>query len=185
MRKAAMICGMEAEPASAAKRLAQDSRTRRLLELAAQIHRLPARRFPYNNVLMLSPRPLAGLIPLDERNRRGQLTLQYSNQALQKQGFLSIHLWENQATSTLEECLLLIRAHGKPLPDLGAIPLDAAEILLEADREAADGGSWRESCIKEIIAKRWQEWIQAEYPDEYAFAGQPIEEMKLRCHDGR
>ena len=185
MRKAAMICGMEAEPASAAKRLAKDSCTRRLLELAAQIHRLPARRFLYNNVLILSPRPLEGLIPLDERNRRGQLTLQYSNQALQKQGFLSIHLWENQATSTLEECLLLIRAHGKPLPDLGAIPLDAAAILAEADREAADGGSWREPCIKEIIAKRWQEWFQAEYPDEYDLAGQRIEEMGLRCHDGR
>ena len=185
MRKAAMICGLEAEPTSAAKRLAKDSRTRRLLELAAQIHRLPARRFPYNNVLMLSPRPLAGLIPLDERNRRGQLTLQYSNQSLQRQGFLSIHLWENQATSTLEECLLLIRAHGKPLPDLGAIPLDAAEILAEADREAADGGIWRECCIKEIIAKRWQEWIQAEYPDEYDLARQRIEEMGLRCHDGR
>lgn len=185
MRKAAMICGMEAEPTNAAKRLAKDSRTRRLLELAAQIHRLPVRRFPYNNVLILSPRPLAGLIPLDERNRRGQLTLQYSNQALQKQGFLSIHLWENQATSTLEECLLLIQAHGKTLPDLGGIPLDEAEILAEADQEASNDGFWRESCIKEIIAKRWQEWFQAEYPDEYALAGQRIEEMGLRCHDGR
>lgn len=185
IRKAAMICGLEDEPTSAAKRLAKDSRTRRLLELAAQIHLLPARRFPYNNVLILSPRPLAGLIPLDERNRRGQLTLQYSNQALQKQGFLSIHLWENRATSTLEECLLLIRANGKTAPDLSGIPLDEEEILAEANREAADDRLWREACIKEIIAKRWQEWFQAEYPDEYALAGQRIEEMGLRCHDGR
>ena len=43
----------------------------------------------------------------------------------------------------------------------------------------------RVSCIKEMIAKRWQEWFQTEYPDEYALAGQRIEEMGLRCHDGR
>ena len=165
--------------------LIKDLPTRRLVNVAAQIHRLPGRRLLYDNVLLISPQRLEGLVPLDQPNHREQTTTQYTAETLQHQGLISVHLWPNKAARIMEETLLLIRSNGKPMPDLGSIPLDAQSILAEAEEQKEAACGWREFCVKEIVEARWLEWFKAEYPVEFAGAAQRVEEMDRRCGDGR
>ena len=165
--------------------LLNDPPMRRLMNVAAQFHRLPGRWRLYDNVLLISPQRLEGLVPLDQPNHRQQLTTQYTAETLQQQGFISVHLWPNKAARIMEETLLLIRSNGKVLPDLGSIPLDAQSILAEAEEQKEAVCGWREFCVKEIIEARWLEWFRTEYPTEFARAEKRTEEMDLRCRDGR
>lgn len=160
-------------------------RIRKLFTVAASLCMTAISWAYLRNCLVLGPRNLSELVPLGRVDHRKQLTVQYRSTRLREQGFLLIGLWEGEATTAIEETLLLIRANGKPLPDVRDIPLDAQSILAEAEEIVEKHGPWRKTeVVSEGVEKIWLNWFAQNYPDEYELARQRTREMNFRRQDG-
>ena len=160
-------------------------RIRKLFTVAASLC-MTAFSWAYlRNCLVLGPRNLSEIVPLGRVDHRKQLTVQYRSHRLQQQGLLLIGLWEGEAATAIEETLLLIRANGKPVPDVRDIPLDEQPILAEAEEIAEKHGPWRKTeVVSEAVEKGWLSWFAHHYPDEYELARQRTREIKFYSKDG-
>lgn len=165
--------------------VASNPRISQLFQVAIKIYRTASRRVQYNNVLILAPKKLRTLIPLDCFNHRHQLTSQYCADRLEKQGFLKIMLCESKTARIIEEALLQIRANGKTVPAVAAIPLDEQAIFavvdLQLEKEPCLSRGW---TVNQAVEKCWNEWFEMQYPEEYAIAGRKITEEFHRRFDG-
>ncbi|MHC1759306.1 MAG: PHP domain-containing protein [Negativicutes bacterium] len=165
--------------------VASNPRISQLFQVAIELCGKASSRVLYRNVLILAPKKLRELIPLDCFNHRHQMTSQYSAGSLEKQGFLKIELWNSEFACMVEEMLLRIRANGKIVPVIAEIPLDEqtffAEVALQQEQSSCVSQCW---TVNLAIEKSWNNWFEAEHPDEYAIAGQKVREEYLRCYDG-
>ena len=160
-------------------------RIRKLFTVAASLCMTAISWAYLRNCLVLGPRNLSELVPLGRVDHRKQLTVQYRSTRLQQQGLLLIGLWEGEASTAIEETLLLIRANGKPVPDVRDIPLDEQSILAEAEEIAEKHGPWSKTeVVSEAVEKGWLSWFAHHYPDEYELARQRTREIKFRSQDG-
>lgn len=160
-------------------------RIRKLFTVAASLCMTAISWAYLKNCLVLGPRNLSELVPLGRADHRKQLTVQYRSTRLREQGFLLIGLWEGEATTAIEETLLLIRANGKPVPDVRDIPLDEQSIMAEAEEFVKKNGQWRKAeVVGEAVEKIWLSWFEGHYPDEYKMARQRTREIYFRSKDG-
>ena len=160
-------------------------RIRKLFTVAASLC-MTAFSWKYlRNCLVLGPQNLSELVPLGRADHRKQLTVQYRSHRLQQQGLLLIGLWEGEAPTTIEETLLLIRANGKPVPNVRDIPLDEPSIIAEAEEYVEmQGPCMKTMVVGEAVEKIWLSWFAHHYPDEYELARQRTREIKFRSQDG-
>lgn len=156
---------------------------RKLFTVAASLYLTCYGGAYLTDYLMLGPRNLRELLPLDRKSHRKQLTVQYISRSARELGFLTIGIWENKESTAVEETLLILRANGKPVPNVRDIPLDDEFILAKAELDHRETGVTMADAVNAAVGKAWLDWFEQHCPDEFELARQRTREIHFRSKD--
>ncbi|HEX5245663.1 MAG TPA: error-prone DNA polymerase [Gaiellaceae bacterium] len=109
-------------------------RWRAFAELCAEIGGLPRHISQHPGGMVISSRPLVGLVPVQPAAMAGRQMCQWDKDSCADAGFLKIDLLGLGMLSAVEECIdLVARTRGEQI-DLSRIPLDDPDVFAEIQR---------------------------------------------------